>query len=127
VASNHKVAYYDGGLDELTYLDADQLPLTFLLNNTVRLRHHQQYTFSINDTSNEVQLTVYTVSDRAAPVTFVFAKKPTMTLLYWYYTSTNGTRVTVHITNLVTNIDINPQVFVFRNPRYVPDSRRNKR
>jgi outer membrane lipoprotein-sorting protein len=117
IADGRSIVYYDKELDQITYLDKNDLPIAFLLEDTIRFAQSGLDAQTVvNGTT--VNLTLFRQGDSTLrPVTFTFSRDP-LKLLHWTYVDEQGTQVTVTLNRLEENVRVKNSLFVFRNPRF---------
>jgi len=116
VATNDEVYYYDGQLGQVTWTDLDNTPAWFLLQNTVELGGE----IRIDDVRHEPGVIRVSATETKRPergnVTMVFSESP-LQLRQWTILDAQNKTVTVTLNSPRFGMPLNPQLFIWQDPR----------
>ena len=116
LATDWRLIFYDGSIDQVTTIPLAQTPLGFLLEEKVDLEKEVEVR-DLRAGEDEITLTVVR---RQAPdqgsVTLVFARRP-MELRRWTVVDPQGLATRVILEGIRTDVPIDPDLFHWRDPR----------
>lgn len=116
VATNDQVYYYDGQLGQVTWTDLDNTPAWFLLQNTVALGGD----IRIDDVRHEPGVIRVSATETKRPerghITMVFSEAP-LQLRQWTILDAQNKTVTVTLDSPRFGLQLNPQLFIWQDPR----------
>jgi len=116
VATKGEIYYYDGKLDQVSWVDIDKTPAWFLLQNNIKIGGDIQV-LGLQRNPGALNLTL-TQSKNAASgkVTLVLADDP-LELRQWSVVDAQNKTVTVTLSDPHYGASIDPQEFVWSDPR----------
>jgi outer membrane lipoprotein-sorting protein len=119
VATNGEVYYYDAALGQSTWVNLDETPAWFLLQNFVELGGDIQPE-DVQHTPGALRVTVSEAKhpDRGR-VTMVFSEQP-MELRQWTVVDAQNKTVTVTLDSPQFGVPVNPQLFIWQPPGAAP-------
>lgn len=121
VAANEHVYYYDAQLGQATWVNLDETPAWFLLQNFVELGGDVQ----VDDVQHTPGALRVTVTEAKNPsrgrVTMVFTERP-MQLRQWTILDAQNKTVTVTLDSPQFGVPINPQLFIWQPPGAAPSN-----
>lgn len=116
VANGYFVIYYDKQMQETTYLPIGSTPAWFLLRNDVKLGGDVTITGFERGTGVLRVSLVQTKEPDAGTVTLTFSDRP-LELRQWSIVDPTGKRTTVALGEMRTGGPIDPNLFVFNEPK----------
>jgi outer membrane lipoprotein-sorting protein len=116
VATSGEIYYYDAKLDQVSWVDIDETPAWFLLQNNIRIGGDIQV-LGLQRDPGVLKLTL-TETKRAArgKVTLVLNDQP-LELRQWSVIDAQNKTVTVTLADPHYGVAIDPQKFVWSDPR----------
>jgi len=116
VATKGEIYYYDGKLDQVSWVDIDETPAWFLLQNDIRIGGDIQV-LGLQRDPGALKLTL-TETKRAArgKVTLALNDQP-LELRQWSVIDAQNKTVTVTLADPHYGVSIDPQKFVWSDPR----------
>ncbi len=116
LATDWRLIFYDGSIQQVNTIPLAQTPLGFLLAEKVSLEGEVTVQ-ELRQTANEIAITV---TRSAAPdqgsVTLVFARKP-LELRRWRVIDPQGLATEVILEDMRTDVAFAPELFHWRDPR----------
>jgi outer membrane lipoprotein-sorting protein len=116
VANGWSLVYHDRRLQQVNYLYTSQTPLGFLLADEVRLSGDVSVT-SVDRRAGELLVTLVQTDEPAeGAITLAFSEQP-LELRRWTVVDPQGNVTHVVLEDMQTNVDLDRQLFRFRDPR----------
>jgi outer membrane lipoprotein-sorting protein len=123
VANGWDVAYQDGKLKQVNHVFTSQTPLGFLLSKHIRLSGDVTVT-NIEHRGGEIQVTlVQTDEPNQGSVMLAFAQQP-LELRRWTLIDSQGYATHLLLEQVETDVALDGDLFVFRDPQFYPELRR---
>ena len=124
IANGWKLVYEDRRLEQISQLFTSQTPLGFLLDDEIRLRGGDVTVTSLERRGGELRLAVVQTDEPAeGSITLVFAEQP-FELRRWTIVDAQGYATHVVLDGIETDVALDQELFVFRNPEFYPELRR---
>jgi len=124
IANGWKLVYEDRRLEQISQLFTSQTPLGFLLDDEIRLRGGDVTVTSLERRGGELRLAVVQTDEPAeGSITLVFAEQP-FELRRWTIVDAQGYATHVVLEGIETDVALDQELFVFRDPRFYPELRR---
>jgi outer membrane lipoprotein-sorting protein len=116
VANGWNLVYHDRRLQQVNYLYTSQTPLGFLLADEVRLNGEVSVT-SLERRAGELLVTLVQTEEPAeGAITLAFSEQP-LELRRWTVVDPQGNVTHVVLEDLRTGVDLDKELFRFRDPR----------
>lgn len=116
VASYGWVTYYDSKLEQVSKVPLDSTPLWLLAREEIKFSGKVTVT-GVERSAGVIRLgLVQTEDPEAGHVILTFSRAP-MELRKWTITDPQGVTINVALFNMEKNVDIDEELFVFRDPR----------
>jgi len=123
VANGWDVAYQDGKLKQVNHVFTSQTPLGFLLSKHIRLSGDVTVT-NLEHRRGEIQVTlVQTDEPNQGSIMLAFAEQP-LELRHWTLIDSQGYATHVLLEQVETDVALDSDLFVFRDPQFYPELRR---
>jgi outer membrane lipoprotein-sorting protein len=123
VANGWDVAYQDGRLKQVNHVFTNQTPLGFLLSKQIRLSGDVAIT-NLEHRGGEIQVTlVQTDEPNQGSIMLAFAEQP-LELRHWTLIDSQGYATHVLLEQVETDVALDSDLFVFRDPQFYPELRR---
>lgn len=124
IANDWDLVYYDRRLKQVSHLFTSRTPLGFLLEDDIRLSGDVTVT-DVERMADELLVTlVQTEEPDQGAITLAFAEEP-MALRRWTVVDAQGLRTHVVLEDVETGVELDDELFRFRDPNFYPDARRN--
>ena len=124
IANGWKLVYQDRRLDQVSQLFTSSTPLGFLLEDEVRLSGDVTLT-DLKRRAGELSVTLVQTDEPAqGSITLVFAEQP-FELRRWTVVDAQGYATHVVLERIETDVPLDRELFVYRNPDFYPEERRN--
>jgi outer membrane lipoprotein-sorting protein len=124
IANGWKLVYQDRRLEQVTQLFTSSTPLGFLLEDKVRLSGAVTLT-DLKRRAGELSVTLVQTEEPAqGSITLVFAEQP-FELRRWTVIDPQGYATHVVLERIETDVPLDDELFVFRNPKFYPEERTN--
>ena len=122
VANRWQVIHHDRRLKQVSHLLTGSTPLGFLLAEDIELGGDVTVT-DLEDMGGELRVTlVQTEEPNQGSITLVFADQP-MQLRRWTVVDAQGYPTHVLLEDIETDVEIDEELFIFRNPKFDPRGR----
>jgi outer membrane lipoprotein-sorting protein len=116
IANGWNLVYHDRRLQQVNYLYTSQTPLEFLLEDEVRLSGDVTVT-ALDRRAGELLVTLVQTDEPAeGAITLAFSEQP-LELRRWTVVDPQGNVTHVILENMQTDVDLDRQLFRFRDPR----------
>lgn len=116
IANGWNLVYHDRRLQQVNYLYTSQTPLQFLLEDEVRLSGDVTVT-ALDRRAGELLVTLVQTDEPAeGAITLAFSEQP-LELRRWTVVDPQGNVTHVILENMQTDVDLDKQLFRFRDPR----------
>jgi outer membrane lipoprotein-sorting protein len=123
IANGWDVAYRDAKLKQVNHMLTSQTPLGFLLTKHIRLSGEVTVT-DLEHRGGEVQVTlVQTDEPNQGSIIMAFAEQP-FELRHWTVIDPQGYATRVLLEQVETDVALDRELFVFRDPQFYPELRR---
>lgn len=118
VGNGDFITYKDLDLDQITNIDYDDIPLSLILGNKIKLEgaDFKIIDFYKDKGSTSITLEMKEKSD-TGPITLVFSNNP-FELKQWKIVDPQSVEVTLSLYDAQKDIDIDEDVFVFRDKKH---------
>ena len=118
VGNGDFITYKDLDLDQITNIDYDDIPLSLILGNKIKLEgaDFKIIVFYKDKGSTSITLEMKEKSD-TGPITLVFSNNP-FELKQWKIVDPQSVEVTLSLYDAQKDIDIDEDVFVFRDKKH---------
>jgi outer membrane lipoprotein-sorting protein len=118
VGNGDFITYKDLDLDQITNIDYDDIPLSLILSNKIKLEgaDFKIIDFYKDKGSTSITLEMKEKSD-TGPITLVFSNNP-FELKQWKIVDPQSVEVTLSLYDAQKDIDIDEDVFVFRDKKH---------
>jgi outer membrane lipoprotein-sorting protein len=124
IANGWKLVYQDRRLEQVTQLFTSSTPLGFLLEDKVRLSGAVTLT-DLKRRAGELSVTLVQTEEPAqGSITLAFAEQP-FELRRWTVIDPQGYATHVVLERIETDVPLDDELFVFRNPKFYPEERTN--
>jgi outer membrane lipoprotein-sorting protein len=124
IANGWKLVYQDRRLKQVSQLFTSSTPLGFLLEDEIRLDGDVTLT-DLERRGGELRVTlVQTDEPNQGSITLAFAEQP-FELRRWTVIDPQGYATHVVLERLETDVRLDKELFVFRNPDFYPEERNN--
>jgi outer membrane lipoprotein-sorting protein len=124
VANGWSLVYHDRRLKQVSHLFTSRTPLGFLLENEIRLSGKVTVT-DVQRIADELMVTlVQSEEPDQGAITLVFAEEP-LALRRWTVVDAQGLRTHVVLEDVETGVELDRELFRFRDPSFYPDARRD--
>jgi len=124
VANGWNLVYHDRRLKQVSHLFTSRTPLGFLLEDDIRLSGKVTVT-EVQRMADELLVTlVRSEEPDQGAITLVFADEP-MALRRWTVVDAQGLRTHVVLEDVETGVELDRELFRFRDPSFYPDARRD--
>jgi outer membrane lipoprotein-sorting protein len=124
IANGWKLVYQDRRLDQVSQLFTSSTPLGFLLEDEIRLSGDVTLT-DLKRRGGELSVTLVQTDEPAqGSITLVFAEQP-FELRRWTVVDPQGYATHVVLERIETDVPLDRELFVYRNPDFYPEERRN--
>jgi outer membrane lipoprotein-sorting protein len=124
IANGWKLVYQDRRLEQVSQLLTSSTPLGFLLADPIRLSGDVTVT-DLGRRGGELSVTLVQTDEPAqGSITLVFAEQP-FELRRWIVIDAQGYATHVVLERIETDVPLNKEMFVFRNPKFYPEGRNN--
>ena len=124
IANGWKLVYQDRRLEQVSQLLTSSTPLGFLLEDKVRLSGAVTLT-DLKRRAGELSVTLVQTEEPAqGSITLVFAEEP-FELRRWTVIDPQGYATHVVLERIETDVPLDDELFVFRNPKFYPEERTN--
>ena len=124
IANGWKLVYQDRRLDQVSQLFTSSTPLGFLLEDEVRLSGDVTLT-DLKRRAGELSVTLVQTDEPAqGSITLVFAVQP-FELRRWTVVDAQGYATHIVLERIETDVPLDRELFVYRNPDFYPEERRN--
>jgi outer membrane lipoprotein-sorting protein len=122
VANQWQVIYHDRRLKQVSHLLTGSTPLGFLLAENIELDGDVTVT-ALEEEGGELRVTlVQTEEPNQGSITLVFADQP-LELRSWTVVDAQGLPTYVVLENVETDVALDEELFIFRNPKFDPRGR----
>jgi outer membrane lipoprotein-sorting protein len=123
IANGWKLVYQDRRLKQISQLFTSSTPLGFLLEDQIRLQGGDVAVTSLTRRGGEIQVAVVQ-SDQPAEgsITLAFAEQP-FELRRWTIIDAQGYATHVVLEGLETDVKLDQELFIFRDPKFYPEAR----
>ena len=122
IANGWKLVYQDRRLKQVSQLFTSSTPLGFLLEDEVRLSGDVTVT-DVERRAGELRVTVVQTDEpNQGSITLIFAEQP-FELRRWTVVDAQGYATHVILEGLETDVALDKELFVFRNPDFYPEER----
>jgi outer membrane lipoprotein-sorting protein len=122
IANGWKLVYQDRRLEQVSQLLTSSTPLGFLLEDKVRLSGAVTLT-DLKRRAGELSVTLVQTEEPAqGSITLVFAEQP-LALRRWTVIDPQGYATHIVLDRIETDVPLDNELFVFRNPKFYPDGR----
>jgi outer membrane lipoprotein-sorting protein len=123
IANGWDVAYRDAKLKQVNHVFTSQTPLGFLLTEHIRLSGEVTVT-NLEHRGGELQVTlVRTDEPNQGSVIMAFSEQP-FELRHWTVIDPQGYATRVVLEQVETDVALDRELFVFRDPKFYPELRR---
>jgi outer membrane lipoprotein-sorting protein len=120
IANGWNLVYHDRRLQQVNYLYTSQTPLEFLLGDEVRLSGDVTVT-AVDRRAGELLVTLVQTDEPAeGAITLAFSEQP-LELRRWTVVDPQGNVTHVILENMQTDVDLDEQLFSFREARRARD------
>jgi outer membrane lipoprotein-sorting protein len=120
IANGWNLVYHDRRLQQVNYLYTSQTPLEFLLGDEVRLSGDVTVT-AVDRRASELLVTLVQTDEPAeGAITLAFSEQP-LELRRWTVVDPQGNVTHVILENMQTDVDLDEQLFSFREARRARD------
>lgn len=117
VGNGDLITYQDLDLDQITNIDYQDIPLSLILHDKIKL---DGSTFRIVDSYQDSGSTTITLEPKeksdTGPITLVFANNP-FELKQWKIVDPQSVEVTLSLYDTQKDVDIDNDVFIFKNKK----------
>lgn len=122
IANGWQLVYQDRRLKQVSHLFTSSTPLGFLLDDHIRLSGKVTVT-SLERRAGELRVTLVQTEDpNQGSITLVFAEQP-FELRRWIIVDAQGYSTHVLLDRLETDVALDNELFVYRNPDFYPEAR----
>ena len=122
VADGTWFIYYDEELSQVSYVPLGATPASILTREDVRFFDGDFVITDFESDAGTVRVTVVQADDpQAGSVTLVFDANP-VNLRKWSVLDAQGVETQVTLLTARYDVPLNPELFQFANPKFVPDS-----
>jgi outer membrane lipoprotein-sorting protein len=122
IANRWEVIYHDRRLKQVSHLLTGSTPLGFLLADDIELAGDVTVT-ALEEQGGELRVTlVQSEEPDQGSITLVFADQP-LQLRRWTVVDAQGLPTHVVLEGIETNVALDDELFVFRNPKFDPRGR----
>jgi outer membrane lipoprotein-sorting protein len=122
IANRWEVIYHDRRLKQVSHLLTGSTPLGFLLADDIELAGDVTVT-ALEEEGGELRVTlVQTEEPDQGSITLVFADQP-LQLRRWTVVDAQGLPTHVVLEGIETDVALDDELFVFRNPKFDPRGR----
>lgn len=116
VATDWRLVFYDGSIRQVNVIPISQTPLSILLDRRIDFNETANVT-AIERSRGEIAITVVTRDNPdQGSVTLFFSEEP-LKLLSWLVVDAQGNSTRVILDNVQTDVDLDPELFRWRDPR----------
>jgi outer membrane lipoprotein-sorting protein len=123
IANGWKLVYQDRSLKQISQLFTSSTPLGFLLEDEIRLQGGDVTVTNLSRRAGEVQVAlVQTAEPAEGSITLAFAEQP-FELRRWTIIDAQGYATHVVLENLETDVSLDRDLFIFRDPKFYPEAR----
>lgn len=117
IVAKGNLIYVDKELEQVSYVDADDTPAGFLVREKISLFSDELIITGFAQEAQALRLNLVRAADPLeGNLTLVLADRP-MQLKKWAVTDAQGVTTTVSLLGTRFGTDIDPEIFVFRDPR----------
>ena len=117
IVAKGNLIYVDKELQQVSYIDADNTPAGFLVREKISLFSDELIITGFTQEAQALRLNLVRAEDPLeGNLTLVLADRP-MQLKKWAVTDAQGVTTTVSLLGTRFGTDIDPEIFVFRDPR----------
>lgn len=117
VADGHYLIFHDKKLGQVTHMDLDMNPASFMLKKGFSFQNSGLTVTDITEENGIVELTVFKEKEALnGRVRLTFSKNP-FALKQWQVTDAQQIKTMVSLLNVVTNEDIDDALFKFKDPK----------
>lgn len=125
VANGWRLVYHDRRLEQVSQLFTSSTPLAFLLEDEVRLEGDVTVT-GFERRGGEIGVALVQTDEPAqGQIALVFAEDP-LELRRWTVTDAQGLTTHVVLEEVETDVPLDNSLFVWRDPDFYPELRRNR-
>ena len=125
IANGWDLVYQDRKLDQVSHLFTSKTPLGFLLKKHIHLSGDVTVT-NLEHRGGELRVTlVQTEEPNQGSITLTFAEQP-FELRRWTVIDAQGYATNVILDRIETDVPLDDELFVYRNPDFYPELRRNR-
>jgi outer membrane lipoprotein-sorting protein len=123
IANGWDVAYRDAKLKQVNHMFTSQTPLGFLLTDHIRLSGDVTLT-KLEHRGGELQATLVQTDDpNQGSIILAFSEEP-FELRHWTVIDPQGYATRVLLDHVETDVALDRELFVFRDPKFYPELRR---
>ena len=116
VANGNQLVYYDGEVDQVSYVSPEETPLWLLLRNEVSFAADSIDVLDVHRTRGVIEITVARADDPGAgQLTLVFDADPLL-FRQWRGVDPQGTETAVTLHSLQTGVSLSDALFRFQRP-----------
>ena len=125
IANGWDLVYQDRKLDQVSHMFTSKTPLGFLLTKHIRLSGDVTVT-DLEHRGDELRVTlVQTDEPKQGAIIMRFAEQP-MALRGWTVIDAQGYGTNVILDRIETDVPLDGELFVYRNPDFYPELRRQR-
>ena len=111
------IVYNDLDLDQVTHIDYDDIPASLILSNKIKIDGKKLKVIDFYQDSGSTSITLdYAEKGDIGPITLVFSNNP-MELKQWKIVDPQSVEVTVSLYDTKKDIELDEDVFKFKNKK----------
>ena len=117
VGNGKDIVYNDLDLDQVTHIDYDDIPASMILSNKIKIDGEKIKIIDFYQDTGSTSITLdYADKGDVGPITLVFSNNP-MELKQWKIVDPQSVEVSVSLYDAKKDLDINDEVFKFKNKK----------
>ena len=117
VGNGENIIYNDLDLDQVTHIDYDDIPASMILSDKIKIDGEKVKIIDFYQDTGSTSITLdYSQKGDIGPITLVFSNNP-MELKQWKIVDPQSVEVSVSLYDAKKDIDIDDEVFKFKNKK----------
>ena len=117
VGDGNFIVYNDLDLDQVTHIDYEDIPASLILSNLIKIDGKDLKVLDFYQDSGSTSITLdYAKKGDIGPITLVFSNNP-LELKQWKNVDPQSVEVTVSLSDIKKDIDLDDSVFKFKNKK----------
>lgn len=117
VGNGENIVYNDLDLDQVTHIDYDDIPASMILSDKIKIDGEKIKIIDFYQDTGSTSITLdYSQKGDIGPITLVFSNNP-MELKQWKIVDPQSVEVSVSLYDTKKDVDIDDEVFKFKNKK----------